>query len=31
VAEKLAEIKIAPNQRAQELTIEDWKKISNLF
>ena len=31
VIEKLAKIKIAPNQRAQELTIEEWKKLSDLF
>ena len=31
VIKKLSEIKIAPNQRAQELSVEDWKKISNLF
>ena len=29
--EKLAKIKITPRQRAQELRVEDWKKISNLL
>lgn len=31
VAEKLAQANIAPSTRAQELSVEDWKKLAELF
>ena len=31
VEEKLEKVGIKPNQRAQELSVEDWKKIANLL
>ncbi|MFA5961425.1 MAG: 16S rRNA (adenine(1518)-N(6)/adenine(1519)-N(6))-dimethyltransferase RsmA [Parcubacteria group bacterium] len=31
VEEKLKSLRILPSQRAQELSLENWKKLSNLF